>query len=256
MIHLSTPSARLPLLALLDPRRHVWRVLGVFSIALVLAVLAVWRANTPVWLVSWGVLLALVVTLIPKWREDGRRYGRDAMALSVVTTMQLVRVFEHGAQWFQLHVLRWHMLDAGGLLASADVALLPFVASWTFLLACVYLVVRGMRGPWSWLLLAVTALHAADATYLMLRYYQILAELRALGAAEVEIAYLRLPGFFGRDGWLATSDVTRQLGFHRVPGLATAPRHDVQFWWALLELSLLLAAGNSAVSRQHRTGTV
>jgi hypothetical protein len=249
-----TPANRLPVLAVLDPRRHMWRVLGISTIALVAAVLGVRLANVPVWAASWGVLVAMIVALMPKWREDQRRYGHIAMVLGVVTTMQLVRVFEHGVQWFQLHVLRWHMLDAGGLLASADVELLPFLWSWAFLLACLYLVARGMRGPWVWVLLGVALLHALDASYVMLRYQQILLELRALGADEVEAAYLRLPGLFGRDGWLATSELTRSLGLHRVPGLATAPRQDIQFCWVLLELSLLLAAGNAHCTARAATG--
>lgn len=247
----ATPD-RLPILTLLDPRTHTRRVLVVLAMGVMLATLAVRVGKVPLWCASAAVLLALVAVLVPKWREDWRRYGGVATALGVVATMQAVRVVEHGAQWFQLHVLRWHMLDASGLLGSADIDTLPFVWGWGLLLACAVLAVRGVRGPRMAALLAVAALHVVDSTYLVVRSVQITQELRALGVGEVGVAYLRLPGIFGRDGWLATSEFTRLTPLGRLPGIATAPRQDIQFWWAVLELALILPLANSFVARPRR----
>jgi len=53
-----------------------------------------------------------------------------------------------------------------------------------------------------------------------------------------------LPGIIGRDGWLARSVVTQGTFLCTLPGLTTAMRLDVHFWWNLIEMSLLLIAGS------------
>ncbi|MFL5802195.1 MAG: hypothetical protein ACJ8CR_10705 [Roseiflexaceae bacterium] len=52
------------------------------------------------------------------------------------------------------------------------------------------------------------------------------------------------PGIIGRDGWLARSAVTQGTFLCTLPGLTTAMRLDVHFWWNLIEMSLLLVAGS------------
>jgi hypothetical protein len=243
---------RLPVLALLAPRRHLWPLLAVIVIGVIGSALAVGLAGVPLWAASAGVLVALAAALAPKWREDWRRFGLAAALLEVAVALQTVRVVEHGAQWVQLHVLRWHPLDVTGLLSGGDVDGLPFAAALAMLLLWSFLMGRGVRNPWAWALLAVAALHTVDTGYALWRSVQIGQELRALGAAEVSAEYLRLPGIFGRDGWLATADATRATPLGRLPGLTTAPRPDIQFWWALLELALLLPAANAFIARPRR----
>jgi hypothetical protein len=49
---------------------------------------------------------------------------------------------------------------------------------------------------------------------------------------------------FGRDGWLARSAATEGAFLCRLPGLTTATRIDVHFWWNIGEIALLLAAAH------------
>jgi len=82
----------------------------------------------------------------------------------------------------------------------------------------------------------------------MWRYLQTLNELAALNAWGVSAQ--GLPGFFGRDGWLATSDVTRDTFLCRLPGLTTAVRLDVHFWWNVGETALLILATHAHLNKQ------
>ena len=51
-----------------------------------------------------------------------------------------------------------------------------------------------------------------------------------------------LPGILGEGGWLAHSELTRGTFISRLPGLATAVRLDIHFWWNMGEFTLLLLA--------------
>jgi hypothetical protein len=53
-----------------------------------------------------------------------------------------------------------------------------------------------------------------------------------------------LPGIIGRDGWLARSPITQGTFICTLPGLTTAMRLDVHFWWNTIEMALLLCAGS------------
>ena len=53
-----------------------------------------------------------------------------------------------------------------------------------------------------------------------------------------------LPGILGRDGWLAHSPATKGTFLCTLPGLTTAMRLDVHFWWNVIEMLLLLGAGS------------
>src|SRR5205814_8296280 len=74
------------------------------------------------------------------------------------------------------------------------------------------------------------------------RYLIVLQDMRALGVTNV--AAQGLPGILGRDGWLATSELTQGSLICRLPGVTTAVRLDVHFWWNIGETVLLLLAGN------------
>ena len=58
------------------------------------------------------------------------------------------------------------------------------------------------------------------------------------------VAAQGLPGILGRDGWLATSELTQGTFICRLSGVTTAVRLDVHFWWNIGETMLLLLAGN------------
>ena len=64
-----------------------------------------------------------------------------------------------------------------------------------------------------------------------------------LGQANVSAQ--GLPGFLGKDGWLARAGQTSDLFICRMPGLTTAPRLDIHFWWNIGEIVLLVAAAHS-----------
>jgi hypothetical protein len=83
---------------------------------------------------------------------------------------------------------------------------------------------------------------------MFVRYLAVLDEMKQFGVTSVTAQ--GLPGFLGRDGWLAKSDATRGTFLCSLPGLATAPRLDVHFWWNVGETALLLIAGNSFM-RKH-----
>jgi len=51
-----------------------------------------------------------------------------------------------------------------------------------------------------------------------------------------------LPGIIGRDGWLARSPLTQGTFLCTLPGITTAMRLDVHFWWNIIETTLLLGA--------------
>jgi hypothetical protein len=119
------------------------------------------------------------------------------------------------------------------------------------LLIVVYLISAGLRNRWMWLLLLWAAAHTAEHTYLFITYVQevqwLASEGLALSAAQ------GLPGFFGKGGWLATNaPAIGPVAFlcTLAPGLTSAPRLDVHFWWNIGEVGLLLPAAH--VSMRQR----
>jgi hypothetical protein len=173
------------------------------------------------------------------------------MTLSVLVALQGLHMLEHSAQWVQFHILRWPAYRSIGLMPAANAEWVHFVWSWVVLLMCVLLFARGMRGPWGWLLLIWTAAHSAEHAYLLVRYLQIAEELRALGTSSALLH--TLPGILGRDGWLATAEATQGTWLCRLPGLTTATRLDVHFWWNVGTTLLLLPAANAFLIRLQRS---
>lgn len=233
---------RIPLLDLLNPRRQTRLFVLLFALGLILAAIATRWFRLPLWATSAGVLALLLPPAIIKWRDDARRYGRTATVLCIILMAQGFHTFEHIAQWFQYYILRWPSFASSGLISTLNAEWVHFVWNWAVLLTVLYLVRSGMRNPWAWLLLAWTMAHTFEHSYLMLRYLIELQELRALGVTNVGAQ--GLPGILGRDGWLATSEVTRGTFICRLPGLTTAVRLDVHFWWNVGETTLLLLAAH------------
>ncbi|MEN9934229.1 MAG: hypothetical protein RLZZ387_808 [Chloroflexota bacterium] len=242
-----THTPDIPLLELINPRRHTWALLAVLALGVVVATAAVQLLGVKVWVVSAGTLAALLVPAALKWREDRARYGHTAMVLSILLALQGFHTVEHIVQWVQYHVLRWPTFVSSGLISAADAEWVHFAWNWGFLLVCLYLVARGMRGPWAWLLVAWATAHTLEHTYMMARYLQTVQELRALGVGGVSAQ--GLPGVLGRDGWLATAEATQNTFLCRLPGLTTAVRLDVHFWWNVGEMALLLPAANAFMAR-------
>ncbi|MEZ4865603.1 MAG: hypothetical protein R3C14_30105 [Caldilineaceae bacterium] len=248
---LSLPAFYFPIFDLLHPRQYTRRVL----LALGLGTVAGWGIahwlGAPLWMSTFVVLLVLMPVGVQKWREDRRRYGATIMLLSIVLTTQGVHTVEHFAQWTQYHILYWTMRQSNGLLSPANAEWVHFVWNWLVLLVIVLLMVGGMRNIWAYVLLLVALTHTIEHTYLFVRYLEVLAELRKLGVDNVTAQ--GLAGIVGRDGWLARCSIA-QLAFARqIPGLTTAIRLDVHFWWNALEMFFLVVAGHVFLARRWRT---
>jgi hypothetical protein len=248
----SFSHSRVPLLDLISLREQTHFILLMLAIGLLAAAGAMRWLGLPLWAATALVLALLLPPAIVKWRGDARRYGHIAMVLCVVVTAQGFHTLEHIAQWIQYHVLRWPSFVSSGLISTLNAEWVHFVWNWAVLLTVIYLVRGGMRNPWAWLLLAWTTAHTIEHSYMMARYLIVLQDLRAMGVTNV--AAQGLPGILGRDGWLASSELTQGTFICRLPGVTTAVRLDVHFWWNIGETTLLLLAGNMYLRRfvEHR----
>jgi hypothetical protein len=219
-------------------------------VGLALAAYAASRAM-PMWI--WAA--CIVAGVLPAYAHHVYniyvKYGWWSALLTSLVAAQSFHGVEHLVQWVQYHVLRWPFFIASGIISAANAEWVHFVWNWTVLIIMGILVAGGMRNRYAWLMLAWTIAHTAEHTYLMYRYLQALDQLATLGAWGVSAQ--GLPGFFGRDGWLATSDVTRNTFVCRLPGLTTAVRLDVHFWWNVGETVLLLLATHTTLKQQRQT---
>ena len=245
---MSTPEAtfhtpRLPILTLLHPRAQTRAVCAALILGLLAAVLAVRLVDVPVWGASAGVLALLLGPGIQKWRADRSRYGTVTMVLSILLAAQGFHSIEHGAQWVQYHLLHWPPFISNGLISAANAEWVHFVWNWAVVFATIYLVRGGMRNFWAWLLLLWATAHALEHAYMFVRYLDLVQELQRLGFPQLSAQ--GLPGVLGRDGWLARSTVTQGTFLCRLPGVTTAIRLDVHFWWNIGEIVLLLAAAHT-----------
>jgi hypothetical protein len=236
-----------PLLRLLHPKQLTQPVLISLAIGLIASYALVALRVLPLWAAT-----ALVLVGVLKWRDDRRRYGATVMILSILVTTQGLHTIEHLVQWAQYHLLYWTMRQSNGLLSPANAEWVHFVWNWLVLIAIVLLVGGGMRGGWMWLLLTVAVFHTIEHSYTFIRYQWVLSEMTALDVLNVTAQ--GLPGIVGRDGWLARSEWTRGTWICGIPGLTTAVRLDVHFWWNALELSLLLIAAHVFLRAQANAG--
>ncbi|MFM2032368.1 MAG: hypothetical protein RLZZ297_1133 [Chloroflexota bacterium] len=205
-----------------------------------IAALQAARSGMPLWVQAACVIAGVIPGYTMHLWRILRSHGWWFALLGALVAAQGFHGVEHAVQWFQYHVLRWPFFKASGIISAANAEWVHFGWNWMVLLIMAVLVAGGLRNKIAWVMLAWTIAHTAEHTYLMVRYLQALDELRAIGVSNV--AAQGLPGFFGRDGWLATSDVTRSSFVCRLPGLTTAVRLDVHFWWNVGETVLLFAA--------------
>jgi hypothetical protein len=165
------------------------------------------------------------------------------MLLSILLAAQGFHSVEHLIQWVQFHMWGWSARESTGLLSAANAEWVHFVWNWTVLVVLLGLCWGRVRNVWFWLLPGWATLHTLEHTYMFVRYLDVLAELRRMGFPALTAQ--GLPGVLGRDGWLARSPVTQGSFFCRLPGVTTAPRLDIHFWWNTGEMVLLLLAGNT-----------
>ena len=241
-----------PLLSLLHPRQHTRLVLASLGVGLLVSYTAVALGMLPLWAATALVLAILLPAGLLKWHDDRRRYGTTAMTLSILVTAQGLHTVEHLVQWTQYHLFYLTMRQSNGLLSPANSEWVHFVWNWLVLAAVALLLRGGMRGSWIWLLLAVALFHAVEHTYTFVRYQIILRELTAMDVLNVTAQ--GLPGIVGRDGWLTRSEWTRGSWICTIPGLTTAVRLDIHFWWNILEMTSLVIAGHFFLRQQAARG--
>jgi hypothetical protein len=82
---------------------------------------------------------------------------------------------------------------------------------------------------------------------MFIRYLLVLDELKNMGITTITAQ--GLPGILGQGGWLARSALTQGTFLARLPGLTTALRLDVHFWWNVGEMSLLVFAAHTYLKK-------
>lgn len=238
---------RLPILTLLDPHE----TMPAFAVAGALGIGAGWLATQyaglPIWSI-WSITMAVVaVPLTFKWRADLRHFGLTGLVMSVLLVTQSVHMLEHIIQWIQFHAFHIPAWEAHGLVPPADSEWVHLAWNIFVLAAIVYLMRAGMRGRWAWILLAVALGHTIEHVYIFTRFVQVKYALAGFDVTTVSAQ--GLPGLVGRDGLLAQVAVRSDLWFGRLPGLTTAPRIDVHFWYNVGETTALFAAAHIYLKR-------
>ncbi|MGQ0603478.1 MAG: hypothetical protein ACT4QE_17495 [Anaerolineales bacterium] len=243
IISFRTRLLNFPILTLLHPREQTPLLIAGFLAGIVSGSLVMRWLDWPFWTAVAIVLLALLIPGVFKWRADQRRYGATVMGVSFMLVTQGFHTIEHIAQWVQYHALGWTMRASSGLISPANSEWVHFVWNWTVVLVMTLLVWRGVRNFWAWLALLWSVAHAGEHTYMFIRHLQVLGELSGLGITDITAQ--GLPGILGRDGWLARNAAVCGVFLSRLPGLTTAVRLDVHFWWNIGEVSLLAMAAHT-----------
>ena len=237
-----------PLATLLNPREMAGPLLVMAGLGVVGSVVGMTRYEWPLWGAAALILSLLLVPMMVKWRADRLRYGTIAMGLSFLLTTQGFHTIEHLVQWAQYHLLNWTLRASSGILSPANSEWVHFIWNWLVFLGVVFLIRAGWRNQWAWLLFLIAAAHTIEHTYTFTRYLMILDQLKLMGVTNVTAQ--GLPGIVGQGGWLAQSAFTQGTFICRLPGLTTAPRLDVHFWWNALEITPLIL-GTQAYLRSH-----
>jgi hypothetical protein len=232
-----------PLIRLPNPREYTLHVFIALAAGVALGAAGMRWLGWPFWSATAAVLATLLIPGVMKWRADERRYGRTAIVLSFLLVTKGFHTFEHIAQWTQYHILHWTARASTGLLSAADSEGVHFYWNWIVVLLLVTLIQRGMRNGWAWVLLIWAVAHTLEHTYMFVRYELVLADMHRMGVTGVTAQ--GLPGILGRDEWLARSVWTQGTFLSRIPGLTTAIRLDVHFWWNVGEAALLLVAAHT-----------
>lgn len=240
-------APRFPLFDLLSPRSRTPLVVA----SLALGVLVGWASVRFLAQPLWVAALAAVAILLPvgalKWHDDAAHFGRTLMLLSILLTAQGAHTIEHIVQWVQYNILMLPARQSSGIVSPANAEWVHFIWNTWVLIMVLLLVKGGMRNLWAGLLLGVVIAHSIEHTYTFVRYLQVLEELRQMGVTNVTAQ--GLPGIIGRDGWLARSPLTQGTILCSLPGLTTAIRLDVHFWWNVIEMALLVMAGHVFLRR-------
>ena len=126
---------------------------------------------------------------------------------------------------------------------TANSEWVPFVWNWLVTIILIVLIAQGLRNRWATLFLIWALGHSLEHTYVFVRYLSMLNEWKHMGITGLTAQ--GLPGIFGEGGWLAHSELTRGTFLSCWPGLATAVRLDVHFWWNMGKFARLILAAVS-----------
>ena len=234
-------SVRLPshaLTLLLHPGEHLRSVLLGLAAAVVTWSFALGAGSS----LSNASLLAFGIALAPvsiKWWRDVKRWGVSATALSVLLVLQGLHTFEHVAQGVQYYLLGWPASRSLGLVTAANAEWLHFAWNWLIFAGIVFVFRRGLKNVWMYALLGWALLHGLEHSYLLVRYFRVVNELSLVSLTPTSVTQ-SLPGILGKDGLLALASWCGSI-----PGITTAPRVAVHFWWNFGELSLLVLAARA-----------
>ncbi len=239
-IKLNLRDALAPIFILLNPRDQIDLVLAAILAGTVLGFIGMRFYDWPLWVAALVFLALLLVPSAAKWRGDFHRYGFVAMGLSFLLFTQGFHTIEHIVQWVQYHIMHLSLLQSSGILSPANSEWVHFVWNWLVTLILIVLIARGLRNRWAYFFLLWALAHSLEHTYVFIRYLSVLNELRHMGITGITAQ--GLPGIFGQGGWLAHSELTRGTFLSRLPGLTTATRLDVHFWWNMGEFTLLILA--------------
>ena len=240
-----------PILQFYNPGVLLVPTIIALDIGLILGGIAVGVLQTDLWVLTLITLLCLLPVGIHKWRADRQQHGWVVMVLSITMIAQGAHTIEHIIQYVQYHVLFFTMRQSNGLLSAANAEWVHFVWNWSVLIVVALLLKGGMRNIWSWILLLVAHGHTLEHTYTFFRYLIVLQDLQTLGITNLTAQ--GLAGICGRDGWLARSPLTYNTFIRQIPGLTTAIRLDVHFWWNMIEITFLLLGGNTFLRRYVKT---
>lgn len=222
--------------SLLSPGRYSMLFIWTVAVAGIVGGMIAWQARMPVWGGTLIVVGILTVPMTLKWYDDMHRYGLAATALGILILLQAFHTLEHITQVVQYYVLDRPPAEAFGLISSLNAEWVHFTWNWFVVALVLFLFYKGMRNFWAYLLIAWAILHGLEHTYMLARYYLLLQELSRLGIEPQPVAQA-LPGILGRDGWLAVSNICG-----RIPGITTASRIAIHFWWNFGEIVLLSLA--------------
>lgn len=229
-------TTRPSFLSLFNPGKRIWLVFAGIVVSVLLWSFLVGYGALSVSKASALGFALIILSVTPKWLDDIKRWGAPVGVLGIVITLQLLHLLEHTVQMIQFYRLSLPAGQSLGLISALNVEWVHFGWNWLIWGLTLFLVFKGMRNFWSYALLAWATLHSLEHTYLLVRYLQVLNEMGQFGLPTFTVAQA-LPGILGRNGWLALSELCG-----RIPGLTTAPRSVIHFWWNVGEVVLLMLA--------------